>query len=180
MTQPDQHSLPGNGRTHMNNEHVLMTDPTVTPEAEMLAGEILAKLALDAGGQPFADEPDAWAASDDAEVEVVSLGSVRFKIINADASDLARDLGAIDPEHSDAAAMVIELAADEDDGALTMGRYLSIEVAPSVQVVFMVWISHADITAPSDYDLGPQATQFDALAERQALLVQVFEGHDHD
>ncbi|WP_157008465.1 hypothetical protein [Xenophilus azovorans] len=153
-----------------------MNDPAISPEAQVLAGEVLAKMALGAAGQPFPDEPEYFEAADAAAPEVVSLGPVRFKIIDDDARPLAQELGAIDPEHPEATALLVEA---EDPQALTTGRYVTVEAAPGVALVYLIYIAHADLNDPAAPDYGPEAFRLPALdAIRlhpgRALLVQVF------
>ncbi|RZL65958.1 MAG: hypothetical protein EOP81_02260 [Variovorax sp.] len=160
----------------MNELNSLMSDPVPTPEAETLAGEILARIALDANGQPFADEPSAWTDADEAEPQVVSLGSVRFAVVDPDARTLAQQLGAVDPDYPDAAAMVVQA---EDPDALTTGRYVAVETAAGVSVVLRVFIAAADLNDPTAPDFGPTAHRDPALDvirlhPGRALLVQVF------
>lgn len=161
----------------MTDKDNLMVDPTPTPEAEALAGELLAKMSLGPNGQPYGDAPDEWADADAMPEEVISLGEAQFHIVNHDARALAQELGGIDPQHPEAEALIVEFRNDETAAEAVMGRYLVLEVADGVALVFMVLYSATDRDAPNPFDLGPDAVRnpaLDALGPRQALLVQVF------
>ena len=161
--------------------HDTMTNSdTLAPEAEFFAAESLARVAVDANGQPFADsDPEAWEVAQQAEPEVVSFGAVRFKIVG-DGVALAKKLDAIDPAHLEATAFIVELHPDEEDGALAMGNYVLLTTEGGVSIPYLVWVSRDDLNAPAPegFDLGPQAERnadLDVLGARQALVVQVFE-----
>ncbi|RYF74208.1 MAG: hypothetical protein EOO22_07480, partial [Comamonadaceae bacterium] len=145
---------PAQGQKPMNEINYLMVDPALTPEVETLVGEVLARIALDATGMPFPDEPDAWAAADEAEPQIVSLGRVRFRVVDPDARAIAEYVGAIDPENPDAVALVVEA---EDPDALTTGRYVTIETAAGVSVVVRVFIAAADLNDLAAPGYGPDA-----------------------
>lgn len=154
------------------------------PEAEHLKGEVIVEMSLDAYGQPIGDTPETWAAADAAVPQPVAVGSVKFRVID-DAIELAEMLGAIDPAHPDGAKLLVELHDDEPHDALTMGKYVSVEAASGVRVVFICWCSAYDRDAPTppEFDLGAEAQRneaWDALGDRQALLIQVFGKADEE
>ncbi|MEJ8811827.1 hypothetical protein WKW77_12170 [Variovorax ureilyticus] len=167
----------------MTNTDTLMTDPTPTPEAQALTGELLAKMVLGSDGQPYGETPEEWDANATPE-QVISLQPVKFKIIEPDARALARELGAVDPDHEgDAEAVIVEFDSDETAAEALMGRYVVLEVAEGVTLTFLVWFSAADRDAPvpEGFELGSDAVRnpaLDTLGARQALLVQVFAEDD--
>lgn len=158
-----------------------MTNPesNTAPEDEHLKGEVIVEMNLDTNGQPISDTPENWAAIDAAEPQPVSIGPVKFRVLDPDARELAEMLGAIDPEHPDGAKLLVELHDDEPDDALAMGQYVGIEASSGVRVTFLVWCSAYDRDAPipPGFDLGAGAQRsaaWDSLGSRQALLIQVF------
>lgn len=158
-----------------------MTDSesNTAPEAEHLKGEVILEMALDADGQPIPNDPEHFEAIDAAEPQPVAVGPVKFRVIDADARELAGMLGAIDPAHPDGAKLLVELHDDEPEDALTIGQYVAIEASNGVRVTFLVWCSTYDRDAPipPEFDLGAEAQRneaWDSLGGRQALLIQVF------
>jgi hypothetical protein len=157
----------------------VINSSNTAPEDEHLKGEVIVEMALDADGQPIADEPETWAAADAAEPQPVSMGLVKFRVLDPDARELAEMLGAIDPAHPDGAKLLAELHSDEPDDALTMGQFVSIEASDGVRITFLVWCSTYDRDAPipPEFDLGEGAQRnkaWGSLGARQVLLIQVF------
>jgi hypothetical protein len=155
------------------------SDRNTAPETEHLMGEVIVEMALDADGQPIPNDPEHFEAIDAAEPQPVTVGSVKFRVIDANARELAGILGAIDPAHPDGAKLLVELHDDEPDDALAMGQYVAIEAGSGAQVTFLVWCSTYDRDAPipPEFDLGAEAQRneaWDSLGGRQALLIQVF------
>ncbi|WP_038218644.1 hypothetical protein [Xenophilus azovorans] len=151
--------------------------------AEYIGAELLTELALDANGQPFPDDPEHYAQEDAADLQPVALGPVRFRVLDADARELAEALGAVDPAHPDGAKLLVELHPDEPEDALVMGSYVNVEAASGVVLTFLIWCSTFDRDAPipPEFDLGEGATRNAALASlgpRQALLIQAFADHE--
>lgn len=172
--------MKGRHTTMSNDTQAMMTDTLVTHEAAALAGEVLAKFALDASGQPFdGDDPATWAAADAAAPRIVSMGNVRFRILDPDARELARELGAFDPEaEHEAAAMLVEFEEGTADSPYT-GQYVTLDTTEGVTVIFMVWVSSADLNDTTGPDFGQDAAFNPALDPirlhaSRALLVQVF------
>lgn len=155
------------------------------PETEHLRGEVIVEMALDTDGQPISDAPENWAAADAAEPQPVSMGPVKFRVLDPDARELAEMLGAIDPAHPDGAKLLVELHDDEPEDAMTMGQYVAIEAGGGVRVTFYVWCSayDRDVPIPPGFDLGAGAQHNEAwgsLGSRQALLMQVFGEADEE
>ena len=147
-------------------------------EVRTIAADLLARIALDANSAPFDDDdPETWVEADEALAEVVRLGPVRFKIIDADATDLALAAGAI--EAGDPPVLCMQVAFDQIDGAPKpcIGQYIVLPTdEPNVSLTFVVWITHADLHDPATPDLGPDAVRneaLDALQPGEVLLVQV-------
>ena len=161
------------------------SDSNTPPEAEHLKGEVIVEMSLDADGQPIGDTPETWAAADAAEPQPVSIGPVKFRVLDPDARELAEMLGAIDPAHPDGAKLLVELHDDEPDDALAMGQYVAIEAGSGVQATFIVWCStyDRDSPIPPEFDLGAEAQHneaWDSLGSRQALLIQAFGDADEE
>jgi hypothetical protein len=155
-----------------------MTDKFKTADnAPDLVGALLEEVTLDANGEFFdGNDPDSWEAADQAPIEVVSHGAVRFKIVDADATDLALATGFIDPDGP--LALSLRVAFEEAEGAPqpVTGQYIVLPTSAGVNITFMVVITRSDLDDPAAPDLGPGAVHneaFDALEAGQGLLVQV-------
>ncbi len=152
--------------------------------APALVGELLEEVALDANGELFDENaPDTWEAADQAPIEVISHGAVRFKIVDADATDLALATGFIEPDGPP--ALSLRVAFEEAEGAPqpVMGQYVVLPTNAGVNITFMVVITRRDLDDPAAPDLGPGAVHseaFDALEAGQGLLVQVLTNADGD
>lgn len=151
--------------------------------ARTLAAQLFDRLALGADGQPFDDgDPETWGAADAAEPEVVHLGAARFRIVDADAIDLAVAAGAIEP--GQAPTLRMRVAFEQAVGAPvpSIGQYIVLPTdEPDVSIVFIVAATHEDLNDPAAPDLGPDAVRVEALDVFQpgeALLVQVFDHAD--
>lgn len=166
----------------MDPIHTLMADPEPSAEAEALAGQLLRHVALDVSGKPFNDNPDAWAAADAAEPELVSLGPVRFRVIDPAAVDLAVAIGAVEAGDHDAICWLVEFDGAEGAPVPAIGQAIMLPTGvPSVTLPFAVWATHADFNDPAAPDLGPDAdrnTALDVLEPGQALLVLIKDAKD--
>ncbi|WP_213957120.1 hypothetical protein [Variovorax sp. dw_954] len=157
-------------------------EPATDDHARNVAAELLQRIALDASGVPFNDDdPETWGEADAAVPKVVSLGEVRFHIVDADAVDLAVAAGAIEPGDI---TLCLRVEFDTSVGAATpaLGQVVVVPtVEPGVTLAFGVWLTHADLHAPEAPDLGPNAVPnpvLDSIAPHQALLVQVMDAED--
>jgi hypothetical protein len=150
--------------------------------APALSAELFERMALTADGVPFDDaDPSTWAAADATEPEIVRLGAVRFRIVDADAADLAVATGAI---ASGDVLLAMRVVFDTVEGAPepVSGQYVVLATAePDVSILFRVWITHADLHDPAAPDLGPNAVRseaLDALRAGEALIVQVLDADE--
>ena len=177
-THSTQFTPPVRHDTMTNAIQNLMADPATTPEAEVLAGELIAKMKLGPDGQPYGGAPEEWADADVAPEQAVTLRPVNFRIVEPDARALAREVGAVDPEHPEAQAVIVEFDDDDTAAEATLGRYVVLEVSEAVSLVFLVWFSAADRDAPLPegfeiFEGAAHGSAIAALGERCALLVQV-------
>ena len=155
-------------------------EPAPDDDARTVAAELLQRIALDVGGALFDDgDPDTWDEADATDPEIVRLGPARFKIVSADAGDLAIAVGAIEPGDL-TPCWLVQFAADKGAPQPSMGLYLNIATEePGVSVLFRLWITSFDVNDPAAPDFGSGATRnpaLDAIAGHpgRALLVQVF------
>jgi hypothetical protein len=155
------------------------TEPEPDDQARTVAAELLHRVALDASGAPFdSSNPDMWEAEDDAEPEVISLGAVRFKVIDADSTELAIAAGAVEEDAPPALCLLVEFADDEGAPQPSTGQYVTVQADDGVALLFYVWLAHADLHDPAAPNLGPGAVRnpaLDVLQPGQALLVQFVE-----
>jgi hypothetical protein len=161
-----------------------MNDDLDPPEeVRMLTAELLARMALNADGQPVYDgAPENWAEIDATPDEIVRRGPVRFKIIDSDAVDLAIATGAVDEDSLPTLCLRVRFEVAEGAPEPVMGQFVVLPTdEPGVSIVFRVCVTHADLHDPDAPDLGPGAVRneaFDALAKDQALLVQVLDNDE--
>ncbi|MDQ0591002.1 hypothetical protein [Variovorax paradoxus] len=158
-------------------------DTQPTTDARALDAELFDRLALNADGQPFDDnDPETWEAADEAEPEVVHLGAARFKIIDADAFDLAVAAGAIEEGSPPTLCMRVALDPGAQAPMPAIGQFLVVATdEPNVSILLRVWLTYDDLHDPAAPDLGPHAMRneaLDVLEKDQALLVQVFDEGD--
>lgn len=154
-------------------------------EARTLAAELLERVSLDAAGEIFDEhDPSSWQVADDASVETIKRGPIRFKIVDADAVALAMAVGVI---HSNDPAVLCLLVAVEQAGDApepSIGQFVVLPTGePGVSLVFLVSATYADLHDSASPDLGPNASHngaFDTMEPGQALLVQVFDAEDGD
>lgn len=158
----------------------IYVEPEPHDQARILAAELLERVALDANGAMFNDDdPATWADADAAAPEIVSLGPVRFRIVDADAVDLAVAAGAIE---SGDKTLCLRVQFDTANGAPvpTIGQVVAVSTdEPGVTLAFGVWLTHADLHASEAPDSGFDAVRnppLDVLEPNHALLVQVIEG----
>jgi hypothetical protein len=175
----NQFTPPVRHDTMTNDIQNLMADPATTPDAEALAGELIAKMKLGPHGRPYGGTPEEWVDSDAVPEQAVTLRPVKFRIVEANARTLAQEVGAIDLEHPEAQAVIAEFYDDDTAAEATLGRYVVLEVSDGVSLVFLVWFSAADRDAPLPegfeiFEGASHSPAIAALGERQALLVQVF------
>lgn len=182
-------SIPSiNLKTSAGRETMTYPEPEPTDEVKAIAADLLQSIALDANGAPFdSSTPEGINELLDAEAEgraqpeIVSRGSVRFRVIDGDPVDLAVACGAIEEGAQPPLALLVEFA--EDDGAPqpSTGQYLHVATdEPGASILFRVWITSADLHDPNAPDLGPDAVRNEALAPidshpRRGLIVQVVE-----
>ena len=155
-------------------------EPEPDGQALTLTAELLARVALDANGAMFNDDdPATWADADAAVPEIVSLGPVRFRIVDADAVDLAVAAGAIEPGDK-TLCLRVQFDMSNDAPAPAMGQVVAVATEePGVTLAFGIWLTHADLHASEAPDFGPGAVRnpaLDVLAPSQVLLVQVIGG----
>lgn len=155
-------------------------EPAPNSQARAIAADLLQRVALDASGAPFDDDdPTTWDEADAATPEIVSLGQLKFKIVDADAMDLAIAVGAIEP---DAQLLCLRAQFEATDGAPALGQVVVVPTdEPAVKLTFGIWATYDDLHSPEAPDLGPDATRnpaLDVLAPNQALLVQVLDAGD--
>ncbi|RYF61165.1 MAG: hypothetical protein EOO27_03155 [Comamonadaceae bacterium] len=157
-------------------------EPSPDDGARAVAAELLQRIALGADGAPFDDnDPDTWAQADAAAPEIVSLGPVRFRIVDADAVDLAVAVGAIKPGD---ATLCLRVEFDKAANTVepSLGQVLAVAtVEPGVTLVLGVWATYADLNDPGAPVLGAGAVcndALDALGPNQALLVQVLDAEE--
>ena len=150
--------------------------------APALAAELFERMALTGDGLPFDDaDPSTWAAADAAEPEVVRLGAVRFRIVDADAADLAVAAGAIAVGD---ALLAMRVVFDTVEGAPepVSGQYVVLPTGePGVSLLFRVWTTHADLHDQAAPDLGPNSVRsegLDAVKVGEALIVQVLDADE--
>lgn len=162
-------------------------EPAPDDQARTLAAELLQSVALNATGQPFDDDdPVTWGEADNTEPEVVRLGSVRFRVIDNDPTELALATGAVEEGAPPTLKLLVEFADDEGAPQPTMGQYLNIATdEPGVGVLFRVWVTSADLHDPAAPDFGLGAVRNEALAAiadhpNRGLLVQVFGDEEDD
>lgn len=152
-------------------------EPAPDDQARTLAADLLQRVALDASGAEFSDDdPETWADADAIEPEIVRLGPVRFKIIDADAAALAQAVGAIEdgPPPSLCMRVAFDQAAGQPDPCA--GQYVTLQAHENVTLIFRVWITHEDLHDPAAPDFGADAQRdpvLDTLEPGEALLVQV-------
>lgn len=149
-------------------------------DARILAAELLERVALDANGAMFNDDdPATWTDADAAAPEIVSLGPVRFRIVDAEAVDLAVAAGAIEPGQL-VLCMRVEFDTSEGAPEPAIGQVVALPTEePGVTLAFGIWLTHADLHDPAAPPLGKGAARvpaLDVLKPAQALLVQVVEG----
>lgn len=157
-------------------------EPEPDDQARVLAAELLERVALDANGAMFNDDdPATWADADAAAPEIVSLGPVRFRIVDADSVDLAVAAGAIEPGVP-VLCMRVEFDATEGAATPAIGQVVVVPTEEAgVKLTFGIWATHTDLHAPEAPDFGADAVRdpvLDSLAPNQALLVQVLDAED--
>lgn len=157
-------------------------EPGPDAQARAIAADLLQRIALDDNGASFDDDdPTTWKEADAAVPEIVSLGQVKFKIVDADATDLAMAVGAIG-----AASPLLCLRAEFEtaNGAPVpaIGQVVVVPTEePAVKLTFGVWATYDDLHSPEAPDLGPEAIRnpaLDVLEPNQVLLVQVLDSED--
>ncbi|MDM0018375.1 hypothetical protein [Variovorax saccharolyticus] len=166
---------------HFNLETPSMSyvEPEPDGQARTLAAELLERVALDAHGALFNDDdPATWADADAAVPEIVSLGPVRFRIVDSDAVDLAVAAGAIEPGDK-TLCLRVQFDASNDAPAPALGQVVTVTTdEPGVTLAFGIWLTHADLHAAEAPDFGSDAMRdstFDVLEPNQALLVHVLD-----
>ncbi len=167
----------------MDPIQTLMADPAPSAEAEALAGQLLDRVSLDASGEPFNDDdPQTWAAADAAEPELVSLGPVRFRVIDPAAVDLAIAVGAVEAGDDDAICWLVEFDGAQGAPVPAIGQAVLLPTkVPGVTLPFAVWATYADFNDPAAPDLGPDADRnpaLDLLEPNQALVVLIKDAED--
>ena len=152
---------------------------TLVNTVRTLAGQLMQRITLDANGLPFDDaNPETFDEAASTKPEIIQLGSIRLKVIDSDAVDLAIATGAINAGDRE---VCLRVWIDQADGAPepSMGQYIVLPTdEPGVSIVFFIWTSHADLHDPAAPDLGLGAMRneaLDALEVGQALLVQVLD-----
>ena len=181
-----------NPQSMTTSTNMTQFDDTIEPNenARALTADLLARLALDAAGRPFnEDDPSTWDAADETEPEIVRLGAVRFRVIDADPRALTLAAGALEADGPPRLCLLVQFADDEDAPQPAMGQYLNVATEePGVSLLFRVAVAHADLHDPAAPDLGPEAVRtegLEAIADYpgRALLVQVFsdeeDGYEH-
>lgn len=157
-------------------------EPAPNAQARAIAADLLQRVALDASGAPFDDDdPTTWNEADAAMPEIVSLGQVKFKIVDADATDLAVAVGAVEPG-AQVLCLRAEFEATNGAPAPAIGQVVVVPTEePTVKLTFGVWATYDDLHSPEAPDLGPDAIRnpaLDVLEPNQALLVQVLDAED--
>lgn len=151
-------------------------------QARDMAADLFRRLTLNADGQPFDDaDPNAWAEAEATAPETVALGRVAFRITGEDAADLAMAVGALAEGESLVCLRVVFTPAEPGGATPQMGDIVALPAGEGVTVLFKVTIGHADVHAPSEYDLGPDAVRneaLDALQPGEVLLVQMLSAPD--
>jgi len=148
-----------------------------TDEARTLAAELFDSIALRPDGRPFDfRNPEEAEEALSAAAQVIALGPVRFKIVDADASALAVAAGVIEPGDP---ALAIRVTFEQAGNAPppNLGQHIVLPTEnPEVSILFLVALTHADIDA--EPDLGPEVERnadLDMLQAGEGLLVQVFD-----
>ncbi len=145
-----------------------------------IVAQLFARVPLDADGQPF--EPgglEQWAAVGATALQMDHLGSVRFRIADIDANELAVAAGAIEPGDAGVCLRVAFAPPVPGTPVPSIGHYVVIPTDDSYfRIVFRVWLTHADLHGLTAPDAAPSALRNDALfalRPTEALLVQDFD-----
>ncbi|MGJ7607137.1 hypothetical protein ACSFA7_22570 [Variovorax sp. LT1R20] len=175
-----------NPQTPARRQTMPYREPEPTNEVKTIAADLLQSIALGANGTPFdSSTPEGLDQLLDAEAEghaqpeIVSHGSLRFRVIDGDPVELAVACGAIEEGAPPSLALLVEFADDEGAPHPSTGQYLNVATdEPGVSILFRIWITSADLHDPGAPDLGPGAVRNEALAAiddhpRRGLIVQV-------
>jgi hypothetical protein len=175
-----------NPQTPAGLQTMTYVEPEPTNEVKTIAADLLQSIALGASGTPFdSSTPEGINELLDAEAEgraqpeIVSRGSLRFRVIDSDPIELAVACGAIEEGAPPSLSLLVEFADDEGAPQPSTGQYLNVATdEPAVSILFRIWITSADLHDPGAPDLGPDAIRNEALAPiddhpRRGLIVQV-------
>ncbi|RYG58302.1 MAG: hypothetical protein EON56_00010 [Alphaproteobacteria bacterium] len=153
-------------------------------EACTIAADLLARLAINpTTGQPFVyDSVEAVEAAVEAEVEpeVVRLGPVRLRVIDAEPTEIALATGAIEEDMQPTICLLVEFERGTDQPEAGTGQYVALPTEEGVTLLFRVWLAHADLHDLAGPEFGLDADRneaLDAIAAHpgRALLVQVLD-----
>lgn len=158
------------------------------PDAPLssLTADLLTYKTFDADGQEKSlgiDDPDFWTDEPELKPEIVSLGPVRFRILDGDPVELAVAAGVIEQgEEMTMSCLRVEFEPVEGLVAPQMGNYIAVNLADSeVKILYRVWLGYDDLHAEVPFDLGADAMHdeaLDVIGPGQALLVQCFDQAD--
>jgi hypothetical protein len=139
-----------------------------------LVADLMCRIALKPDGTPFGDDVEGLVASERAEPEIVYLGRVSFRVVDANPIALAAATGALDGDDA-RSCVLVEFDQAPNQLQPCLGQYLVLHTGiEGVALTFLVWVTHADVREVVSLG-GEQGGELnpglDTLGPNQALLV---------